>query len=87
MVGGKPVDSISKLMARLDDFKVGDRIHIMVNRDGKTRVVLVALQPGEWRPSFQLIVLQLVELFTEVVHQGHAGGDLRFLYPVRWMPV
>ena len=45
-VGGKPVDSLSKLLARLDDFKVGDTVKVTVLRDGKKTDVPVTLQPG-----------------------------------------
>lgn len=43
---GKPVDSVGKLVARLDDFRVGDRIRLTVMREGKNRDVLVILQSG-----------------------------------------
>jgi S1-C subfamily serine protease len=45
-IEGKPVDSVSKLAARLDDFRVGDRIRITVMRQGKSREVQVILQAG-----------------------------------------
>jgi len=45
-IEGKPVDSVSKLAARLDDFRVGDRIHLNLLRNGKKAEVLVTLQPG-----------------------------------------
>jgi S1-C subfamily serine protease len=45
-VEGKPVDSLSKLLARLDDFKVGDTVKVTVLRDGKKTDVPVTLQPG-----------------------------------------
>jgi S1-C subfamily serine protease len=45
-IEGKPVDSVGKLLARLDDFKVGDTVRIRVLREGKTREVAVTLQPG-----------------------------------------
>ncbi len=41
-----PVDSVSKLIARLDNFRVGQKIRLSVNRHGKTREVVVALQAG-----------------------------------------
>jgi len=45
-VEGKAVDSVGKLIARLDDFRVGDRIRISVMRQGKSREVQVTLQAG-----------------------------------------
>ena len=46
-IEGKPVDSVSKLAARLDDFRVGDKITLTVMRDGKSREVRVILQAEE----------------------------------------
>lgn len=45
-VQGKRVDSVSKLLAMIDDFSVGDTVQLTVVRDGKTREVDVVLQPG-----------------------------------------
>lgn len=45
-VEGKAVDSVGKLIARLDDFRVGDKIRITVMRQGKSREVQVMLQAG-----------------------------------------
>ena len=45
-IEGKPVDSVSKLIARMDDFRVGDRIRLTVMRQGKSREVQVILQAG-----------------------------------------
>jgi S1-C subfamily serine protease len=45
-IEGKPVDSVGKLLARLDDFKVGDTVKVTVLRDGKKTDVPVTLQPG-----------------------------------------
>jgi S1-C subfamily serine protease len=45
-VEGKPLDSLSKLVARLDDFKVGDTVKVTVLRNGKKVEVPVTLQPG-----------------------------------------
>jgi S1-C subfamily serine protease len=45
-VQGKPVDSVSRLLARLDEFRVGDTVQIVVWRDGQSREVAVTLQPG-----------------------------------------
>jgi len=45
-IEGKPVDSVSKYVARLDDFRVGERIRLTVKRHGKSREVQVILQAG-----------------------------------------
>jgi S1-C subfamily serine protease len=45
-VEGKAVDSVGKLYARLDDFKVGDTVRLTVSREGRTREVTVTLQAG-----------------------------------------
>lgn len=45
-VQGKPVTSVLQLLARLDDFKVGDAVRLSVRRGEQTREVDVALQPG-----------------------------------------
>ena len=45
-MGGKPVDGAGKLIATLDDFKVGDTIKVTVLREGKKVDVPVTLQPG-----------------------------------------
>ncbi len=45
-VEGKAVDAVPRLLARLDDFKVGDTVRLTVQRGGKTREVIVTLQPG-----------------------------------------
>jgi len=45
-VNGQPVDSVSKLLARLDDFQVGDTVKVSVLREGKKLEVPVSLQPG-----------------------------------------
>jgi S1-C subfamily serine protease len=46
-IEGKPVGSVSELAARLDDFRVGDKVNLTVTRDGKRRKVQVVLQAGE----------------------------------------
>jgi S1-C subfamily serine protease len=45
-VEGKPVDSVSKLLARLDDYEVGDTVKVTVLRDGKRVLVRVTLKAG-----------------------------------------
>ncbi|WP_079436543.1 trypsin-like peptidase domain-containing protein [Zoogloea sp. LCSB751] len=45
-VAGKPVDSVSRLAARLDDFKVGDEVSIEILRGRERQSVKVTLQPG-----------------------------------------
>ena len=42
-IEGKAIDSVSKLVARLDDFKVGDKTRLTVMRQGKSREVQVTL--------------------------------------------
>jgi S1-C subfamily serine protease len=46
-VDNKPVDSVEKLLSRVDAYKVGDTIKITVLRKGETVDVSVTLQPGE----------------------------------------
>jgi len=45
-VEGKTVDSLPKLLARLDDLKVGDTVTLTVRRGNSTHEVAVTLQPG-----------------------------------------
>jgi len=45
-IGGAPVDDVAKLLARLDDQKVGDVVVLSVERAGKPRELRVELQPG-----------------------------------------
>jgi S1-C subfamily serine protease len=45
-IEGKPVDSVSKFISRIDDFRVGDKIRLTVMRRGKSREVRVTLQAG-----------------------------------------
>ncbi len=45
-VEGRRVDSVGRLLGRLDDFKVGDTVKLAVVRDGQEREVAVTLQPG-----------------------------------------
>jgi S1-C subfamily serine protease len=45
-IESKPVDSVSKLVARLDDFRVGDKVKLTVMRQGKIREVQLVLQAG-----------------------------------------
>ncbi len=45
-IEGKPVDSVARLLARLDDFRVGDTVAVTVVRDRERRDVRVTLQPG-----------------------------------------
>lgn len=46
-IEGKPVDSVGKLIALLDDYKVGEKIMLGVIRQEKIREVQVILQPGD----------------------------------------
>ncbi|MBI4290234.1 MAG: trypsin-like peptidase domain-containing protein [Betaproteobacteria bacterium] len=45
-VEGKPVDSVGKLLSRLDDFKIGDTVRLSVIRDGATTSISASLEPG-----------------------------------------
>jgi S1-C subfamily serine protease len=45
-LNGKPVDSVSKLLAALDDYQVGDTVKVTVLREGRKVEVPVVLQPG-----------------------------------------
>lgn len=45
-IEARPVDGVGKLVARLDDFRVGDKVRLTVMRQGKSREVLVSLQAG-----------------------------------------
>ena len=45
-VEGRPVDGPGRLLARLDDFRVGDTVRLSVRRGEQTREVTVTLQPG-----------------------------------------
>jgi S1-C subfamily serine protease len=44
-IGGKPVDSVSKLIALLDDYRVGDTITLTLTSQGKIREIKITLQP------------------------------------------
>ena len=46
-VDGKPMDSVEKLLNRIDNYKVGDTIMLTVLRRGEKIEVPVTLQPGE----------------------------------------
>jgi S1-C subfamily serine protease len=45
-VDGKQVDTVSKLLARMDDHAVGDTLKVTVLREGQTIDIVVTLQPG-----------------------------------------
>lgn len=45
-VNGKDVYSVQKLLARLDDHKVGDVVQLTVMHQGEKRDLTVTLQPG-----------------------------------------
>ncbi|HUX91704.1 MAG TPA: trypsin-like peptidase domain-containing protein [Gallionellaceae bacterium] len=45
-IEGKPVTTVGKLLARLDDFKVGDSARLTILREGKKSDIDVVLQPG-----------------------------------------
>jgi S1-C subfamily serine protease len=46
-IGGKPLGSVSRLLARLDDYNPGDRVKVMVLREGKRFEVDVTLAAGK----------------------------------------
>ncbi len=46
-VEGKSVDSVDKLLARVDSYKVGDTIKITILRKGQEMEVAITLQPGD----------------------------------------
>ncbi|MDP1551265.1 MAG: trypsin-like peptidase domain-containing protein [Nitrosomonas sp.] len=46
-VESKPIDSVEKLLARIDSFKVGDTITLTILRKNEKIEVPVTLQPGE----------------------------------------
>jgi S1-C subfamily serine protease len=43
-IGGRPVTSVNQLLARLDDFRIGDETSLMVWRNGKQLELSVVLQ-------------------------------------------
>ena len=45
-IDGIAVDDVTTLQAQLDDKNVGDVVVLLVERAGKTREMLVELQPG-----------------------------------------
>ncbi|MBX9810438.1 MAG: trypsin-like peptidase domain-containing protein [Burkholderiales bacterium] len=45
-VNDKPVESVAKLFARLDDFQVGDAVRLSVLRESRKIEISVTLQPG-----------------------------------------
>jgi S1-C subfamily serine protease len=45
-VAGKSVDSVAKLQAKLDNFKIGDSVRLTILRDGKKMELDVMLQAG-----------------------------------------
>lgn len=45
-IDGKPVQSVGQLLARLDDYQVGDEVRVTVRRGEDTRETRIALQPG-----------------------------------------
>jgi len=46
-IDGRPVDSAGRLLARLDDYQVGDRIILRVERQGQVQEVAVTLRQEE----------------------------------------
>ncbi len=46
-IDGKPVESVGKFAARLDEYQAGDRIRLTLLRQGKSAEVSLTLQPGK----------------------------------------
>jgi S1-C subfamily serine protease len=46
-IDGKEVDSVARLLARLDDYKAGDSVRLTVWRDGEHVEIPITLQSGE----------------------------------------
>jgi S1-C subfamily serine protease len=46
-VDGTPVDSVARLMSRLDDHQVGETVRLTVVRDGQKTELKVRLQAGD----------------------------------------
>ena len=44
-INGKKIDTVEKLQARINDFKVGDTVRLTILREGKNMEVDVVLQP------------------------------------------
>ena len=49
-INGKPVRSVGELLARLDDYAVGDTVQVTLLRDGRRTDVPVVLQPERLTP-------------------------------------
>jgi hypothetical protein len=45
-IDGKPVDSVARLVNRLDEHKIGDTVKLTVQRDGKPTELTAALKGG-----------------------------------------
>jgi len=45
-IGETPVESVGKLLARLDQYQVGDTVRVTISRKGSQLTLDVALQPG-----------------------------------------
>ncbi|WP_234035716.1 S1C family serine protease [Erythrobacter insulae] len=45
-LNGEPVSRLGDLLARLDDFEVGQKVKLTLSRDGKEREVSIELEPG-----------------------------------------
>jgi S1-C subfamily serine protease len=45
-VDGKPVESVARFLARLDDHQVGEPVKVTVTRDGRQREVTATIQAG-----------------------------------------
>lgn len=45
-INGKKVESVAKLLARIDDFNVGDVVTLTIFRNEQIHEVDITLQPG-----------------------------------------
>ncbi|MGQ9725360.1 MAG: S1C family serine protease [Tepidimonas sp.] len=45
-IDGRPVQSVGQLLARLDDYRVGDEVRVTLRRGADTRETRIELQPG-----------------------------------------
>ena len=45
-IAGKKIDTVGKLQAKLDNFKIGDKVKVTILREGKRMEVDLVLQPN-----------------------------------------
>jgi S1-C subfamily serine protease len=46
-VDGRPIDSVARLLARLDDYQVGDTVRLTILRDGRKTELMTTLTGGQ----------------------------------------